>query len=558
MLSATRGRLVVLRDALSTQLWPVPTIGVTLAAAAGLLLPRLDRGIEEGLPEVLRDALFGGGADAARTVLNAIGSSLITVTSLTFSLTVVTLQLASSQFSPRLLRTFSRDGVVHLTLALFLATFVYSLVVLREVRTGTGEVEEFVPRLSVTVAVLLTLASVLALVGFLAHLAKQIRVEVMLSDVHEDAGQTLARALDRAGDGVAYREVAPEAVGPTGLLHAGRSGFLTSVNEDALLAAALDADAVVRVERFPGGSMVRGTPLGRAWALDGSGLDDDVLERLSACVAKAVGAGRERTAAQDVGYGLQQITDVVVKALSPGVNDPTTAVHALGHSSAVLCDALEYRLGPKLLRDEQGRARVVLDRPGLHDLLDDALAQPRRYGADAPAVLSRLAGLLREVGWMARDDDERQAVHEQLVRLRETVDAQDFGTRSATGSPPTWRRRRTRCRAAGPEAVLLRSAPVDLATVADPDDLHDEPVVPDLVDDPVVPHADPVGALLADDRAAAGRPRVGPQQLDRGAHALLVPALEPRQRLRRAPGDLDAVRRPHVSPSSAFTSSQGT
>ena len=136
----------------------------------------------------------------------------------------------------------------------------------------------------------------------------------------------------------------------------------------------------MRVERFPGGSVVRGTPLGRAWALDGSGLADDVLDRLSACVAKAVGAGRERTAAQDVGYGLQQVTDVVVKALSPGVNDPTTAVHALGHSSALLCEALEYRLGPKLLRDEQGRVRVVLARPHLDDLLDGALAQPRRYG----------------------------------------------------------------------------------------------------------------------------------------------------------------------------------
>jgi hypothetical protein len=133
------------REALQTQLWPLPALAVVLAVVMGVGLPRLDVQIADALPSTLKAYLFGGGAGAARTVLNAIASSLVTVTSLTFSLTVVTLQLASGQFSPRLLRTFTRDRVIHLTLALFLATFTYALTVLRTVRTDNNDQQQFVP-----------------------------------------------------------------------------------------------------------------------------------------------------------------------------------------------------------------------------------------------------------------------------------------------------------------------------------------------------------------------------------------------------------------------------
>jgi len=139
------------REALRTQLWPVPTLGVLLALALGVGLPRLDARVDDHLAGGVSFYLFGGGSEAARMVLSVIASSLITVTSLTFSLTVVTLQLASSQFSPRLLRTFSRDRVVHFTLALFLATFTYALTVLRTVRTSTAEQSVVVPQMAVTV-----------------------------------------------------------------------------------------------------------------------------------------------------------------------------------------------------------------------------------------------------------------------------------------------------------------------------------------------------------------------------------------------------------------------
>lgn len=137
-----------LRASLRSRLWPLPAIVVVAAVAAGLGLPHLDAYLDERLPDQLAGLLFGGDPDAARTLLDTVASSLITVTALTFSLTVVTLQLASSQFSPRLLRTFSRDLFVQTTLALLLGTFAYSLAVLRSVRSGSGDTAAADPAVS--------------------------------------------------------------------------------------------------------------------------------------------------------------------------------------------------------------------------------------------------------------------------------------------------------------------------------------------------------------------------------------------------------------------------
>ncbi|MGW8062577.1 DUF2254 domain-containing protein [Streptomyces ziwulingensis] len=421
-----------MRDTLRAQLWPLPTLGVVLAVVAGVGLPRMDERFQHDIPPWLSDYLFGGNADAARSVLEAIAGSLVTVTALTFSLTVLTLQLASSQFSPRLLRTFTADRYVQTTLALFLATFTYALTVLRTVRTGEDGRGGFVPQVSVTVALLLTLAGVLGLVLFLSHLAREIRVETMMSSVHSAADRTIQRLLPHEedpprGDPTAgihrsgLLEPPPNAV----TLTAGTSGFLTSVDEEALLDAAVKADAVLLIDRDPGSSLVTGTPMGAAWPRTNEPFAPGTRARLTEAAAKAVTTGSERTDHQDVAFGLRQLTDIAAKALSPGVNDPTTAVHALSHSSALLCELTRRHLGPRLLLDDDQQVRVVLRRPNLEELLDLAVAQPMRYGAAEPAVLGRVAMLLRELAWTGTPA-HLPPVHSVLTRLRATIDAQDF------------------------------------------------------------------------------------------------------------------------------------
>ncbi len=411
-----------LRDGFRTQLWPLPTAAVVFAIALGVGLPQLETAERGIVPGSLQDHLFTGGAEAARTVLSAVAGSMITVTALTFSLTVVTLQLASSQFSPRLLRTFTRDLVVQATLGLFLATFAYALTVLRTVRAASDSRAEFVPDLSVTLAYALTLASVVGLIFFLAHLTQTIRVESMLRSVYDDASANLRRELGTS-------EGAPPDLGslvPTGrrtVLTAASSGFLVRIQEDDLLEAAVAEDLVVVLEVCPGSWLVAGTPVGACWQVGADGALGRRPVDVEAAITEALVTGFERTSLQDVSFGLRQLTDVAVKALSPGINDPTTAIHALGHSSALLGEFAERDLGPRLLRDQEGRTRVVLARPDLAALLRLALDQPGRYGAQDPAVLARLFMLLRELAWVCAPH-QRPAVAGELARLRRLVTRQ--------------------------------------------------------------------------------------------------------------------------------------
>jgi uncharacterized membrane protein len=159
-----------------------------------------------------------------------------------------------------------------------------------------------------------------------------------------------------------------------------------------------------------------------AWTTDGD-LDTDAVDRLQAAIRSAIGIGYERTGAQDVGYGLRQLTDVANKALSPGINDPTTAVHALGHVSAILCQLAGRDLRPVVLRDRDDEARVFLRRPGLGEIVDAAINQPRRYGSSDPQVMTRLFNLLEELSWHL---DDHAVVRDQLERTRNTVRGADF------------------------------------------------------------------------------------------------------------------------------------
>lgn len=202
------------------------------------------------------------------------------------------------------------------------------------------------------------------------------------------------------------------------------SGFLTSIDEDGLRSVATGAEVYLLIDCHPGSSLVEGVPIGKAWS-EHRQLDSDAIERLQRDVGKAIKVGYERTAAQDVGYGLRQLTDVANEALSPGINDPTTAIYALGHAAALLCQLASRDLGPVLLcdNDDDQLVRVVLKGPDLAEYLDLAITQPRRYGSADPQVMTRLFSLLEELTYHLADPTPIRA---QLRRLWATVVSSDF------------------------------------------------------------------------------------------------------------------------------------
>jgi uncharacterized membrane protein len=415
------GRAAQVTDALRTQLWPLPALAVVLAVVLGVALPTLDAEVDDRLPQGVAALLFGGGPEAARAMLQAIAGSLITVTSLTFSLTVVTLQLASSQISPRLLRTFSSDRFVHTTLALFLATFAFALTVLRSVRTETSQSPSFVPEISITVAYTLTIASIMGLVLFLAHLTREIRVETMMRRVNAETQATMDRVFPP------HRPPhQPEPATGAGNMdiRRSRSGFLAGWNKNALLRAAREAGAVIRIDSEPGSSLVEGVPFATVWPLPPrTAFSPETAEQLTEQINAAVDTGFERTNVQDVGFGFRQLSDVAARALSPGINDPTTAVHVIGHLSDLLCRLADRTTGPEVITDDSGEVRVILAQPRFEDLLDLALAQSRQYGATDPAVAERILVLLRELSYRDEHAQHRSPILAQVDQTREAIAA---------------------------------------------------------------------------------------------------------------------------------------
>ncbi len=403
-------------------LWLGPTLAVGVAVLLGIVLGRV-RPPEGSFLDTLA---FSGTADGASSILRVVATAVITVNTLVFSLTVLTLQLASQQFSPRLLRTFLREGRTQAVLGVFLGTFAYALVVLAAVRSGAGV--DKVPGLAVSVVFLFVLASIAAFVAFIDHIAHSIRIDTLMTQVEKDARSVIDSQHPgpaRPGEGRSTPRPPSDAVP----IPARRSGFVSAVAPQSLERLAHRHGVVLAVASRVGERVVEGGPLVLAW----SSRDGDAprnADSLTEGVHDAVTITHERTMQQDVAYGLRQLVDVAVKALSPGVNDPTTAVHAIGHLGSILCLLAGRNLSPMIRTDDKGRPRVILPVRTLEDYLDVTCRQIRLYGARDAVVAVELLEMLAEVGRCATHDEQRAAVRHQAQMVlgageREIVEPHD-------------------------------------------------------------------------------------------------------------------------------------
>jgi uncharacterized membrane protein len=338
---------------LRSSLWFVPSVMVLGAVVLALALIRLDlylpgRAIE-GYARLLTTSPEG-----ARAMLGAIAGSMVTVAGVVFSITIVTLSLASSQYSPRVLRGFMKDRTNQLVLGVFVGIFAYCIVVLGAIRTDTLT---FVPSIAVLVGGVLALVGIGFLIRFIHHTAMSIQAANIVAAVADETLATIER-LYREGPDSTRQEEAKSAAGlddtPAGwrAVAAPETGYVQRLDHDALVGAAANRDLRLRSERRVGEFVIRGAPL---LAVAGT---SDVSAELREQLTEAYTIGRERTVDQDPSWGIRQIVDVAARALSPGVNDPTTAVTCIHYVTAVLrrlgeCSARATAYG----RD--GRVRLV-------------------------------------------------------------------------------------------------------------------------------------------------------------------------------------------------------
>jgi len=412
-------------DRLRGALWVLPTASVLCSLVAGAALAAVDVG--EG--SWLEPLLFQGTAADARDLLIVVSATMITVTGLVFTLTVVALQIASTQFSPRLLRNFLRDRGNQVVLAVFVSTFAYATAGLHTVGARAGGEGEFVPRLAVSGSLFLALLSLAALVYFIHHIARSIQIDTIMAGVERETLAVIDDIYqDRIGDAGAEQR-APDPPARAVAVAARRSGYLQAVDLDRLLEVALEHGLVLRLAAGVGDHVIAGTPLAWAWPAAPEGRRPEP-EGLVDPLDRAVEIGLERTMLQDVAFGIRQLADIANKALSPAVNDPYTGVQSLQHLSVVVHTLAGRRLGDHLGHDAAGAVRAAVPFPTFPDYLRLATAQIRRNGAKEPGVARALLRLLGAAGEQVADPERRAAVagHVRLVMAgveRETAQPAD-------------------------------------------------------------------------------------------------------------------------------------
>ncbi|MDQ2686925.1 MAG: DUF2254 domain-containing protein [Armatimonadota bacterium] len=364
--------------------------------------------------------IYAGSAAGARSVLSTVASSIITVAGTTFSITIAALSLASSQFGPRLLRGFLRDTGNQVVLGTFIGTFVYCLLVLRTIRGMDNEV--FVPNLAVTGGVILALASVGVLIYFINHVSASIQASNVIASVSGELNEAIDR-LYPTRIGKEYEDIEQTLDGPEALSDGGReiiaesSGYVQILDESRLMELAREADGVLEVARRPGTFVTEGAVLARLRA------DRPPPEDFRRNVNKAFVLGPHRTMTQDAGFGVDQLVEVAIRALSPGINDPFTAVTCLDRLGAGLARLATRRMPSARRYDDDGALRVVAEPLLFPEMVDASFDQIRQYGSDSYLVTLRLLETLEAVGAQAEGDDHRDALRRQAELIHAGAEA---------------------------------------------------------------------------------------------------------------------------------------
>ena len=333
---------------------------------------------------------FGGGAEGARGVLIAIGSTVITVTGVIFSVTIVALQLASSQFTPLVLRGFVGDRANQLVLGVFIATFTYTLLVLRTVRSAAEDQQVFVPSISVAVAIGHALVSIGLLIFFIHHVARSIQASVIIDRAMRDTRHVIDRVLPAGTSRGASLGEPSVPTDPAVTVAADRGGYIQAVDEDALFEVACRAGATIGMERRVGDHILRGAPLISIWPAM------QVPEDAANVVRRAFVVGAERTLTDDLELGVRQLSDIALRALSPSLNDPTTAMICFDRLAEVIAE-VGSRQTPATVRHSDGGC-LIARRQTFRDAAETAFGLTRRSVAADPDVARHVVELIGEVG----------------------------------------------------------------------------------------------------------------------------------------------------------------
>ncbi|MGO9224905.1 DUF2254 domain-containing protein [Mycobacterium sp.] len=403
------------REELRTNLWLVPTILILGALGLFVLTLRLDQAAYHGEFR-LPSWVISGTADAARLLLTSVAASVITVVGIVFSITIVTLTLASTQFGPRMLRNFIRDRGTQLTLGTFVATFVYCVVVL--VSIGPADRGEFVPHISITTTFGLVLVDLAVLVYFIHHIATQIQLPQVIAGIAKDLSHAVAvqsedrsaLATGRPAQGPPLEELLARIEASGSVIPTPKSGYLQFIRHRTLIRIATEADAVIRLPYRPGHFLVEGRELASVWPAAAA-------ERVADYLAHAQATGPHRTLTQDVAFGVDQLVEIAIRALSAAVNDTFTAMTCIDWLGDCLCKIAPVWSPTQVHRDSRGVIRVISDQVSYERLVQRAFEKIRQASRGMPAVMIRQLDALTTIMEQTTDPQRAQVLMDQAIMI---------------------------------------------------------------------------------------------------------------------------------------------
>lgn len=366
---------------LAEKFWLLPGIMVVAGIVGAFAAIAFDR--SSAVPsDVLQGWLYDGGGTGARTLLGAVASSTIGVAGTVFSITIAALSLAAGQMGPRLLRNFTRDRGNQITLGVFLATFSYSLMVLRSVRTEAEG--EFVPHLALSLSILLAFICVATLVYFVGHMAGRINVDTVIELVSEEVEQAVTRLTVES---IPTAPPLPAFWADATPVADDRRGYLQQLDEEGLANWAAEHHTSIRLLIRPGDYVFPGAPIAvMIPPVDGA----------DTAIREATALGAQRVSSADLGFAVRQLVEVAVRALSSGINDPHTAMSVLDRLGAALCQVAPRYL-PSGVTTKDNRPVLVVPKIQYDGLLGVMFHMIRQGAAGSPAVLIRLLKTLHAV-----------------------------------------------------------------------------------------------------------------------------------------------------------------
>lgn len=332
--------------------------------------------------------IYQGGPEGARGLLSAVASSMVTVAATAFSITIVALQLAASNFGPRLLRNFMQDTGNQIVLGTFIATFLYCLLVLRTIHGEDYSL--FVPQLSVTVGIGLTIASIGVLIYFIHHASTIIQASHVIAAVAEELDSAIDRlfpaAVGRSNpDPGSHRHTLPTNFEAEACpIQSTHRGYLQVIDDHLLLKLAYQYNVLFCLTLKPGEFVIKGKPLLQVYPKEH--LSPKLIHRVN----QAFLLGKERTEQQDIEFPINQLVEIALRALSPGINDPFTAIRCIDRLAAGLTQLVQRPLPSAYRYDDALKLRIIAESVPVETLFDAAFNQIRRYAASDIAVSLRL------------------------------------------------------------------------------------------------------------------------------------------------------------------------